>query len=63
MPTASSDHTSLAVMTIDSILKKDGNYYPQTYLKECKYVEKVLIKHIIEDLELPFADSDESDEG
>ena len=50
-------------MTIDSILKKDGNYYPQAYLKECKYVEKVLIEHIIEDLELPFDDSDESDEG
>ena len=30
-----SDYTCLAVINIDSALKK--NYYPQVLLKECKY--------------------------
>ena len=24
----------------DSVLKNDGNYYPQVIVKECKYIEK-----------------------
>ena len=27
-------------MLIDSVYKKDTNYYPQVFLKECKYVVK-----------------------
>ena len=34
------NHTCLAVITLDSALKKDGSYYPQVFLKECKYIEK-----------------------
>ena len=35
-----SNYTCLAVVSLKSALKKDGNYYPQVFLKECKYIEK-----------------------
>ena len=38
-----SNHTSLAVISLDSRLRKDENYYLQVFLKECKYVEKKVI--------------------
>lgn len=38
---------------------KNGNYYPQEFLKERKCTAKEVIKHIIED---PKIYSDESDE-
>ena len=31
-----SNHTFLAVISLDSALNKDRNYYPQVFLKECK---------------------------
>ena len=31
-----SNHTYLAVITLDSALKKDSSYYPQVFLIECK---------------------------
>ena len=30
-------HTCLAVISLDSALKKEDNYYLQVFLKECKY--------------------------
>ena len=39
LPKAGSNHTCLAVITVDSALKKD-KYYLQAFLKECKYIEK-----------------------
>ena len=33
------NHTCLAVISLDSALKKDKNYYPQVFLKKCKYIE------------------------
>ena len=56
-----SNHTCLAVISLDSSLNKDGNYYPQVFLKECKYIEKKVIRHIIDDLESSSDDSDDSD--
>ena len=45
------DHTCLAVISWASSLKKDESYYPQVFLKECKYIEKeVLSKHVTEAL-------------
>ena len=46
------NHTCLAVIGLDSALKKNDNYYPQVFLKECKYIEKKTIGHIIDDLEI-----------
>ena len=65
IPKADSNHTCLAVISLDYALKKDNNYYLQVSLKEFKYIEKKLVRHIIDDLESSsddFNDSDDSDE-
>ena len=41
-------------------IKKDDNYYPQVFLKESKYIEKKVIRHINDDLS-DFSLSDEFD--
>ena len=38
MPKMSSNNTCLALIMIDSALKKGENYYQQVFLKECKYI-------------------------
>ena len=35
IPKLDSNHTRLAVITLYSALKKDDNFYPQVFLKEC----------------------------
>ena len=59
-----SNYTCLAVILIDFILRKEKIYYPQMFLKECKYFEKekMVNRHITEDLEISSDDLDESDE-
>ena len=52
----------LAVITLDSALKKNGNYYPQVFLKECKYIEKKVVRDIIDDLESSSDGCGDSDE-
>ena len=52
----------LAVISLDSALKKEENYYPQVFLKECKYIEKKVIRHINNNLS-DFSSSDESDDS
>ena len=44
---------------IDSVIKADKKYYPQTFLEECKYMqEKIKIeKYVNEDLENRDSDS------
>ena len=56
------NHNCLAVIILDSALKKDENYYHLVFLKECKYIKKKVIRHIIEDLESSSDDSDDSGE-
>ena len=34
------NYTSLAVICLDSALKKDKSSYSQVFLKECKYIAK-----------------------
>ena len=46
---------------MDSAIKKDENYYPQLFLKECKHIKKKVIRHINDPLS-DFSSSDESDE-
>ena len=57
-----SNHTCLAVISLDSSLKKDENYYPQVFFKKCKYIEKNVIRYINENLS-DFFSSDESDDS
>ena len=46
---------------LDSVIKANKMYYPQTLLKECKYEqEKIKIENLIDD-DLEKSSSDESD--
>ena len=58
-----SNQTCSAVISFDSALNKDGKYYRQVFLKECKYIKKKVIRHIIDDLESSSDDSDNSDDS
>ena len=50
IPKVDSNHTCLAVISLNSALKKDDNYYLQVFLKECKCIEKKVIRHINDNL-------------
>ena len=56
-----SNHTCLAVISLDSALKKDESYYSHVFLKECKYNEKNVVSHIDDNLS-DFCSDDDSDE-
>ena len=45
-----SNHTGLAVISLDSAIRKDETYYLQVFLRECKYIEKKVIRHIKDNL-------------
>ena len=60
---ADSNHTCIALISLDSALKKDENYYPQVLLKEYKYIEKKVIRHFNDNLsDFSSSFSDGSDE-
>ena len=40
----------LAVISLDSALKKGASYYLQLFLKESKYIKKKVIRHINDNL-------------
>ena len=61
IPKVDSNYTCLAVISLDSAIKKDDSYYLQVFLKECKYIEKRIIMYINDNLS-DFLSSDESDE-
>ena len=56
------NYTCLAVVTLDITLKKDDIYYPQVFLKECKYIEKIVVRHIHRSVSDFSYYSDESEE-
>ena len=56
-----SNHTCLVVISLDSALKKNENYYLRVFSKECKYIQKKVVRHINDNLS-DFSYSDESDE-
>ena len=39
MPKEKAPCMCLSIMMIDSVVKANKNYYPQTFLEECKYVQ------------------------
>ena len=47
------------VISLDYIIKSNESFYQQMFLKECKYIEKKVIRHISDDLQ---SSPDESDE-
>ena len=46
IPKVDSNRTCLAVISSDSALKKGDSYYPQVFLKECRYIEKKVVRRI-----------------
>ena len=56
-----SNNTCLTIIRFDSALNKDGNYYPQVFFKEYKYIKEKVTRHINENL-CDCSFSDESDE-
>ena len=54
----------LSIIMLDSVIKANKKYYPQTLSEECKYVqEKIKIENFInDDLEKSESDSDSKDE-
>ena len=62
IPNVDFNHTCLAVISFNSTLKGDGNYYPQLFLKERRYTEKNVVRHIYNNLSDFSYSSDESDE-
>ena len=64
MPKEKSPCKCLSIIMLDSVIKANKKYYPQTFLEECKYVqEKIKTENYIdEDLEKSESDSDSNDE-
>ena len=54
----------LSIIMLDSVIKANKKYYPQTLLEECKYVQqKAKTENLIhDDLEKSESDSDSNDE-
>ena len=50
IPKVDFSHTCLAVISLDSALDKNGNYYPQVFLKGWKYIATKIARHIHDNL-------------
>ena len=64
MPKEKAPYKCLSIIMIDSVIKANKNYYPQTLLEECKYIqEKIkIVNYISEDLQNSESDSDSNNE-
>ena len=61
MPKEKAPCKCLSIIILDSVIKANKKYYPQTLLEECKYEqEKIKMKNLIDD-DLEKCDSEESD--
>ena len=60
IPKLDPNHTCLAMISLDSALKKDDSYYLQVFLKECKCIEKKVVSCIHYNLSDFSSDDDES---
>ena len=54
----------LSIIMLDSVIKANKKYYPQTFLEECKYIqEKIKIENYIDDDLKSDSDSNEETES
>ena len=65
MPKEKAPCKCLSIIMIDSVIKANKKYYPQTLLEECKYIqEKIKIENYInEDLENSESDSNSNNDN
>ena len=50
MPKEKAQCKCLSIIMVDSVIKENKKYYPQTLLEECKYdQEKVKMENLIDD--------------
>ena len=64
MPEEKSPCKFLSMIMLDSVIKANKKYYPQTLLEDCKYVqEKIKMENLInDDLEKSESDSGSNNE-
>ena len=63
MPKENAPCMYLSIIMLDSVIKANKKYYPQTLLEECKYVqEKIKIENLIDD-DLEKIDSNDETES
>ena len=64
MPKEKAPCKCLSIIMLDSVIKANKKYYPQTFLEECKYVQENIKteNHIHDNLEKSESDSDSNDE-
>ena len=61
VPKENASYKCLSLIMLDSVIRVNKKYYPQTLLKECKYViRKIKMENLIND-DLDLSSSDESD--
>ena len=61
VPKENASYKCLSLIMLDSVIRVNKKYYPQTLLEECKYViRKHKMDHLIND-DLDLSSSDESD--
>ena len=61
MPKENASYKCLSLIMLDSVIRANKKYYPQTILEECKYViRKNKMENLINDY-LDLSSSDESD--
>ena len=61
IPKVDSNHTYSTVIGLDLTLNEDKNYKLQVFLKECKYIEKKVIRQINDSFG-DFSSLDDSDD-
>ena len=61
IPKVDSNYTCLSANSLNSTLKKDENCFLQVFLKECKYIKKIVVRHVSDNLS-DFSYYDDPDE-
>ena len=64
MPKEKAPCKCFSIIMLDSVIKANKKYYPQTLLEECKYVEEKIKteNHTVDDLEKSESNSDSNNE-
>ena len=61
MPKENASYRCLSLIVLDSVIRVNKKYYPQTFLEECKYViRKNKMENLIND-DLDLSSSNDSD--